>query len=631
MPGITKLDWPKILVLCVAGVGLTFADIFIGLTHGWLIALVLLMAVAGWLAAGWMYTRAKGIDLRAKAARDNILEESSKRLQVLEQRRSDDQRRMEILIRLNHCLAQAGTSADENLPDEQEYMNAALSALTELVDALGCSFVPVDDWQQPLPAFTHGRLPEPVLRAWANHLADGMLRERCGSCQILKSTPGGCPLHPEQIGNTLAVYCQPLYAGVGSIPSKNGKGQGLDRVLGILHLYMPAGKAIDEDTRVFLDVLLREIALGYESVHLRAQEQSTLRQIRLLNSPENDLVVSLGGLLDGLKQALDACYILVRLRPSADDRISNLMVERGELQVELPVPPDLFERVLSGESGSSAGGHVPVWLAFPMTLPEGRVSGMLFVAVDHPTEFHPRQKAILQAVAAQAALLIENDRLLRSLEYKVVIQERTRLAREIHDGLAQTLAYLKLQSAQMQTYLAQGDITRLANILKDNYQALADAYLDTRQAIDNLRLTPQEGITGWLERLVHGFHSATGVEAELTIEPSAGQRSLSVPLEIQAQLIRVVQETLSNVRKHARAQLVQVSLREWNNDLVLEIRDDGMGFESEDVPEFSRHGLRGMRERAELIGAEFQVISQRRKGTTVRLILPAGLEEGRPS
>lgn len=92
----------------------------------------------------------------------------------------------------------------------------------------------------------------------------------------------------------------------------------------------------------------------------------------------------------------------------------------------------------------------------------------------------------------------------------------------------------------------------------------------------------------------------------------------------------MVQETFSNIRKHAQAQRVSVFLREWRGDLVLEISDDGTGFESEDVPELSRHGLRGMRERAELIGAEFQIISQRGKGTTVRLTLPVGIEEERP-
>ena len=93
------------------------------------------------------------------------------------------------------------------------------------------------------------------------------------------------------------------------------------------------------------------------------------------------------------------------------------------------------------------------------------------------------------------------------LEYAVVIQERNRLAREIHDGLAQTLAYLKLQTAQMQRALAQNDLPALKGLLIQNYSSLADAYLDARQAIDNLRLNPNHGMDEWLDQTVKEFEN----------------------------------------------------------------------------------------------------------------------------
>lgn len=92
--------------------------------------------------------------------------------------------------------------------------------------------------------------------------------------------------------------------------------------------------------------------------------------------------------------------------------------------------------------------------------------------------------------------------------------------------------------------------------------------------------------------------------------------------EVQVQLIRIVQEALNNVRKHAKARQVEIDCQRVGQDMVMEIRDDGGGFNVEDVPGPSQHGLRGMRERAELIGADFQVISQPEKGTTVRIRLP---------
>jgi two-component system, NarL family, nitrate/nitrite sensor histidine kinase NarX len=601
------------------GIGLLGTGMIVCIVNSWFLPLTVCIALAGWSISLWMYQRdrSKQVVIRQQ------INQTQLQLQKIEHERAEDMQRMEILLRLNHNLAQASSGA----LDERTVMENSLSALTDLVGALGCSFVPVDEWQQPLPPFTFGRLPEPVLRAWAMHLADGMLRTRCGTCRVLESTPGGCPLHPEQVGDTLTVQCLPLLRPGPMQPAAPAAESEYAPVLGVLHIYLPAGRHLDTHNHHLLDILLGEVAFAYESAHLRAQELSTLRQIQLLHSPENDLNVSLGSLLEGLKQALEVSYIVVQLRPAHDERLSNLSVSTGSLADPQALIDSVFDQVLRGQSAGSEPEQLPAWLALPITLPEGPVLGMLLAASDQPYEFHLRRQTILQTVAAQAALLVENERLVRSMEYKAVIQERTRLAREIHDGLAQTLAYLKLQAGQMQSYLAQGDLGRLSQVLKDNYQALAEAYLDTRQAIDNLRITPQDGFSAWLERILDEFAASTQIGTEIMIEPAAAVRAETIPLEIQAQLIRIVQESLSNVRKHARARQVTAALRQWHNDLVIEVRDDGLGFEAGDIPEISRHGLRGMRERAEMIGADFQVISQEHRGTTVRLVLPFILEE----
>lgn len=210
-------------------------------------------------------------------------------------------------------------------------------------------------------------------------------------------------------------------------------------------------------------------------------------------------------------------------------------------------------------------------------------------------------------------------------EYKVVMEERARLAREIHDGLAQTLGYLKLQIAQMQGYLEKGDLELLNKALHRSYNALAAAYQDAREAIDALRLSPEgdheSRIQDWIMKIVEDFEgSETFRPIEVIVKDMNVQTQL--PVEVHAQLIRVVQEAMSNIRKHAGARHVWISCREVEKELLIEIRDDGKGFDVEDVPAPSQHGLRGMRERAELIGADFQIISQPGHGTLVRLSLP---------
>jgi signal transduction histidine kinase len=150
----------------------------------------------------------------------------------------------------------------------------------------------------------------------------------------------------------------------------------------------------------------------------------------------------------------------------------------------------------------------------------------------------------------------KTEELLEQMEYKAVLDERTRLAREIHDGLAQTLAFLKMEAARMQTYVSKGDVEALSRTLQACYQTLSDAYLDARQAIDNLRRVPDERLSDWLELTAADFTAITGIEVDVSNIQIAHVFSPG----IKAQLVRIVQEALTNVRKHAQACQVTISL-----------------------------------------------------------------------
>jgi two-component system nitrate/nitrite sensor histidine kinase NarX len=259
--------------------------------------------------------------------------------------------------------------------------------------------------------------------------------------------------------------------------------------------------------------------------------------------------------------------------------------------------------------------------AFPVMWDEDEPLGILLVAAPRP--FSLEQLALLKSTAGEAALIVMNGRYLVKAEYQAVLDERARLAREIHDGLAQTLAFLKMQSDQMQMFLAQGKIDRLTGMLKASSRTLNDAYLDARQAIDNLRRVPDMGLADMLRRTAEEFAAATNLPVDVTGIAALPELSLHV----RAQLLRVAQEALTNVRKHARAQTVWVCAHARNAELILEIRDDGSGFAPEHGASSAQYGLRGMRERAEMIGAEFQVISRPGEGTTVRLQVPIEVGE----
>jgi two-component system nitrate/nitrite sensor histidine kinase NarX len=258
-------------------------------------------------------------------------------------------------------------------------------------------------------------------------------------------------------------------------------------------------------------------------------------------------------------------------------------------------------------------------LAAPLVLPEDPVFGVIVAGNTSSHQFNTRHLTLLQTLAGQISLVVRNTELLAEIEFNTIIAERTRLAREIHDGLAQTLGFLKLQAAQMGTLLAAEDTDRLQESLTTTYKVLSDAYLDVRQAIDGLRISPNgEGLSAWLQETCIEFEEISGLPVRLNEIPA----DVNLPPEVQVQLIRIIQEALSNVRKHAYATQTWVTCRQVGGDFVIEIRDNGCGFLPEEIPGVSKYGLQGMRERSELINADFQVISKPNEGTTVSIRLP---------
>ena len=227
-------------------------------------------------------------------------------------------------------------------------------------------------------------------------------------------------------------------------------------------------------------------------------------------------------------------------------------------------------------------------------------------------------RAMQYSVTPSPALSKEAQSLLPQVEYRAILGERTRLAREIHDGLAQTLAFLKIEIGRAESFLTQGKSEEAARILKDSSRTVDDAYLDARQAIENLRRAPDDSLVTWLGQAADDFAELSGLPVDVDL-----RLTRDFPPIVQAQLIRIVQEALTNVRKHARAHHVRLAAWEDEQDTLIEVADDGRGFRPADSVAAARFGLRGMRERAESVGAEFQVTSCPESGTTVQVRIPA--------
>jgi signal transduction histidine kinase len=194
--------------------------------------------------------------------------------------------------------------------------------------------------------------------------------------------------------------------------------------------------------------------------------------------------------------------------------------------------------------------------------------------------------------------------------------ERHRLARDLHDGVLQDLSYT---TAAMGLIMLAAEGTGLEGELQRVVDSVRSAVEGLRAAVHDLRLDDEldRPLSELVESLVERHRGmARGQQIGLEVKEGFPSEPLG---EVGAQLLRVLQEALTNARRHSGANSVLVSLRSEGNDLVAEISDDGRGFEPETVPGV---GLRSMRERAIALGGTLEFESEPRNGTRVRLRVP---------
>jgi signal transduction histidine kinase len=258
-------------------------------------------------------------------------------------------------------------------------------------------------------------------------------------------------------------------------------------------------------------------------------------------------------------------------------------------------------------------------------LGESLFRGNLYLAEKIGEEaFSADDEETLARFATSAAITIDHAYLHRQLAALAVAEERLRIAHEMHDGLAQVLAYVNTKAQAVREFLRAGRTGEAARQLDQLAAAAREVYGDVRESIVGLR-----GAAGaeWrlveaLDDYVASWQAESGVACRLQLD-----RSLRLPQGVELQLLRIVQEALANVRKHAQARHVEIDLQVRGDVLLLTVADDGKGFNPADLgrSEFPRFGLVTMRERAESIGAKLEVSASPSGGTLIKLELPLPL------
>lgn len=216
----------------------------------------------------------------------------------------------------------------------------------------------------------------------------------------------------------------------------------------------------------------------------------------------------------------------------------------------------------------------------------------------------------------------------QTVRQRAIVEERERIARELHDGLAQVLGYVNTKATAVRLHLKKQQITEAEKHLHQLEDAARTLFVDVREAILGLRVTTGHAdarLPDLLRDYAVRFSQLSDLPVTVETPPDAEQ--ILFPPETELQVLRIVQEALANVRKHASASAVTVAVRNGGPLVDVIVQDNGLGFDlaggtASQRPHF---GLSTMRERAEAIGAEFKIESQAGQGTAVkvRLKLPA--------
>ena len=221
----------------------------------------------------------------------------------------------------------------------------------------------------------------------------------------------------------------------------------------------------------------------------------------------------------------------------------------------------------------------------------------------------------------RAALAEANQKLAQyaaTTEQLAVSQERNRLARELHDTLAHSLSGATVQLEAVQ---ALWDVKphEARQMLDQALEATQSGLTEARRALQSLRASPLNDLG--LTLAIRDMAKSTAARANLRLDLDLQNHIENLAPDVELSVYRVAQEALTNAARHADAKTLRVTLRHDTNCLTLTVADDGSGFDLAQVND-TRYGLKGLHERAEMIGAALHVDSTVTTGTTIKLVVP---------
>ena len=259
----------------------------------------------------------------------------------------------------------------------------------------------------------------------------------------------------------------------------------------------------------------------------------------------------------------------------------------------------------------------------PLYASHGKKLGVLNVAGANWHELSEADLRLLHTIGDLLSITIERAYLFARSHQIGAVEERGRLAREIHDTLGQNLAAITLQMETADALLESGaDADEIWAIIKKTLDLSRSGLHEARRSVLDLRAVPLEGrsLPDALQILIDEFQGRTAT----AVDYHANGAASPLPVRLEVAVYRIAQEALANIERHAAAGHVQINLAITPARLELIIADDGRGFQSDDIPD-GRYGLVGINERVHLLGGTLDLKSSPAAGTRLQIAIP--LEE----
>src|SRR5512143_2694602 len=312
------------------------------------------------------------------------------------------------------------------------------------------------------------------------------------------------------------------------------------------------------------------------------------------------------------------------MTPEEIHRIGHMPEGKGLLGLLLREPKPIRVRRLEDDPRSAGvcDGHPSMrsFLGVPIMF-KGKLLGNLYLTDKiGAEEFSEQDEYLMTMLSAQAAIAIENANLYKQMQRLAVLEERERIAMDLHDGIIQSIYAVGLM-LEYAGLVFDEQPSEANKRLQEAISSLNEVIRDIRNYILDLR--PQrfqnKNLSAGLVDLVRAFKANTFItvdvqtvdraDADLTTDQSTG-------------LFHITQEALANIAKHARARHVTMNLRRDGSLVILTLRDDGRGFDTSTVKAYNGHGLQNMKERARALGAQLHVDSVVGQGTLIEVKLP---------